>query len=894
MATIYNVIRWADNAQELDKHLRDTLGTVEKMTAQTTKMVNSLSGEKIVKEAKLMADAIARIGDVSKLTETSQARVNKQMNEAIGVYRVLGKDPPETFIKLEAATRQVAAATTKAAAATQGLGTALDHAQTAAGGLSARAVALGSAIGNFLGHVAYDGVKRLGNELLAIATNGLKLAPTVSGFHALARAIGESGDAMVTSTRSATKGLISDLDIMAASNKAMLLGLPVTSASMATMAQTAVVLGRAMKLDAATALDTLTIALGRSSALRLDDLGLSLSQTDANARYAAQLGIVGRELTDAEKKMAFYTAAMETAKQKVAELGGLQLTLPERIQQIEKAFKNFTDALGVAIATSPVVLEAVGGVADGIQQAFGSNQTVLVQKLTGYVNDAALAMVDMAEAGVQASGFLMKEYYALLKVWGDLTQVVDGVRLALLYLQRTQATGFMGNADLTAWKQLDEQIGSLLLTMKERGDTLQTYSRQQTEVDHGTRGFSESLAQLRTRLIEASTKHADVAVVAEQLARAQQKAGGAAALAGDAQKKAAEVTKKSIEATAAAWDDYFALRDQATEDSLTVALRAADRWFEAERRKLDQTKALNANYYQEISALEAVHGLKREQAEQAFIVDAMRWWAEYSATIERELEKSSGFVQGFYVGLRNELKGVGEITIETPEQYQRRRDEEDRRAGLADDALRNQFYGPTLEQLGAADRSAMDALREWSASLTQLAQVSGDTFSGMVQDVARIVAAYKLASEAADNYARADDTSGQALALVQGATAVWSATGQGSRGARIAGGALTGAKIGSVIPGVGTAVGAGVGAAVGYLRSLSVTKEEREGRAAFAEIEAQYGGFEGLLARVGSAYDAMGRSSREAQDDVANLMDVTRAGGPAVQGTWEEINRVIQ
>jgi len=126
--------------------------------------------------------------------------------------------------------------------------------------------------------------------IVALGVRGSKVEGIKSSFEALSRAAGESADVMLGSMRAATHGLVSDFDLMAAANKAMLLGLPVTSESMGTMAKAATVLGRAMDQDATKSLDDLTTALGRSSPLILDNLGLTVKVGEANEAYAKTLG----------------------------------------------------------------------------------------------------------------------------------------------------------------------------------------------------------------------------------------------------------------------------------------------------------------------------------------------------------------------------------------------------------------------------------------------------------------------------------------------------------------------------------------------------------------------------------------------------------------------------
>src|SRR5690606_23770571 len=163
---------------------------------------------------------------------------------------------------------------------------------------SVGAVAIGTAIGTFIGKLAVDGVKRLVSGVAELALRGAQMAPTVQAFDRLSASIGESSSVMLSASRTATKGLIRDLDLMAAANKGILLGLPVTSQSMATMAQTAVVLGKAMGQGPNKSFDDLITALGRSSPMILDNLGLSVKVGEANDKYAASLGKTAAQLTD--------------------------------------------------------------------------------------------------------------------------------------------------------------------------------------------------------------------------------------------------------------------------------------------------------------------------------------------------------------------------------------------------------------------------------------------------------------------------------------------------------------------------------------------------------------------------------------------------------------------
>lgn len=537
-------IRWADNTKQLAQNLKEGLNQIESTKAAAEKMAQALGGQNLIRAAHNYVAAVQQLGGAQKLTASEQARVNETLTKAIEKYKALGKDAPAAMRELAEATKQAEAPT---------------------GGLTTKIVALGAAIGTFLGNLAYDAVKRIGSGLLEIASNGIKLAPTVGAFNRLTAAVGETSDAMLRAGRTATKGLISDLDLMQAANKGLLLGLPITSQSFGTLAQTAVVLGKAMGQGPVKSFDDLITALGRSSPMILDNLGLSVRVEEANNRYAASIGKTADELTDAEKKLAFYNAAMDAAREKVAQLGGLNLTLADRVTQVKAAFKNFTDALGVAIATSPVINAAFGHVGDAIQSAFGENQTVLVQRLIKIVNGIAIGMADVAQAGLTGASILHRAWAGVELLFSGMGSLISLVALAFGNL----VEGALAVASKVPG--LSESMGGLRDKMtafnavtRQTQKTFHDYAAGAWENVKGNGAFEQtlgtlgtSIAGMRAKMVEASKTNADAAVIAGHLAK---KHDDFSVLTGKA-KTAAEQFAESMRELGSATGDYQAIID---------------------------------------------------------------------------------------------------------------------------------------------------------------------------------------------------------------------------------------------------------------------------------------------------------------------------------------------
>lgn len=226
----------------------------------------------------------------------------------------------------------------------------------------------------------------------------------------------KTGDqvAAVNELRRATGGLISDYDLMVGFNRAATLGAAETVEQYGELAKTGIALGRALGVDAAFAVESLSLGIGRQSKLILDNLGLIVDVDDANKAYAATLGKTTAQLTGAEKAEAFRTAALEAARAKVVELGGAQESNAEQLVRIRTLYANIRDEIGkfvaqnqglrIAFMETANVLETIllalqGGQRDQMVEAFkiagGLAGTVFAQAFFGAVEAMFRAISDL-------------------------------------------------------------------------------------------------------------------------------------------------------------------------------------------------------------------------------------------------------------------------------------------------------------------------------------------------------------------------------------------------------------------------------------------------------------------------------------------------------------------
>lgn len=314
-----------------EKAFAGVASSVQGHQERMNRAFEQFSGDKLLREANELARSIEKVGGASKLTAAEQQQVNRVVTEAIAKYQALGLTAPKAMIDLANATKQLEQPTQKA---------------------SAFAGVLSSTFGQFTAaNLAANAIQTVIGKLQEFVAQGQKLPGIEQSFGRLAAGIGVNAADMLQSMQTATRGMVSSLDLMQSANKAVLLGLPVTSEEMANLAKTATVLGKAMGLDATQSLNDLVTALGRSSPLILDNLGLTVKVGEANEAYALKLGKTADALTEAEKKTAFYEAAMAAAAKKTEELGEQTRTLGELATV---AWNKFGDGATKAVALANV------------------------------------------------------------------------------------------------------------------------------------------------------------------------------------------------------------------------------------------------------------------------------------------------------------------------------------------------------------------------------------------------------------------------------------------------------------------------------------------------------------------------------------------------------------
>lgn len=191
--------------------------------------------------------------------------------------------------------------------------------------------------------------------------------------------------------RDASRGMISDYDLMLSANKAALLGVADTAKEMSALLQIASVRGRAMGISATQAFSDIVTGLGRMSPLILDNLGITVNLEETMKKYADSLGKTSDALTDAERKQALVNAVIESSSGLMEDANKSAGTLAgQGFAQLDTAWGNFKTSIGESLA--PFFDARAREIAEFIEDAsglFDGNKTSSfdTSELKEYVED---------------------------------------------------------------------------------------------------------------------------------------------------------------------------------------------------------------------------------------------------------------------------------------------------------------------------------------------------------------------------------------------------------------------------------------------------------------------------------------------------------------------------
>ena len=224
--------------------------------------------------------------------------------------------------------------------------------------------------------------------MTGLAKQAAKLESLRKGFDNLTGSAFKSNK-MMTSLKIATNGTMSEMDLMTQANNAMTLGITSSSDEMAEMFDMSQRLGRSLGVDTVKSIEALIVGLGRQSVKRLDDIGIVVKSNEAYQKHAAILEKTASQLTDTEKRQAFFNAALESARKKMKALG------PE-VASSQDSFDQFTVAMSeLGTEIGEFILPHLSGAMDKITEFMRGFTETPLERTIREMKDMGLETKDL-------------------------------------------------------------------------------------------------------------------------------------------------------------------------------------------------------------------------------------------------------------------------------------------------------------------------------------------------------------------------------------------------------------------------------------------------------------------------------------------------------------------
>jgi len=175
---------------------------------------------------------------------------------------------------------------------------------------------------------------RAAEAAFQLGKEGAQLEYTREKFDRLAASIGTTGDALMTDLKKATRGMMSDAELVASAADLMALGLAKSHDEAVRLATVAGGLNMNM--------NQLVLTLTNQTTMRFDALGLSVAGFDDKVKALIETGMSAQD--------AFNEAFLQQAEEQLGKLGEVADSTLGSFKEFEAAVKNLGDALKLSLA----------------------------------------------------------------------------------------------------------------------------------------------------------------------------------------------------------------------------------------------------------------------------------------------------------------------------------------------------------------------------------------------------------------------------------------------------------------------------------------------------------------------------------------------------------------
>ena len=251
--------------------------------------------------------------------------------------------------------------------------------------LSSQLLGIGTAIaGGFLFKRAIDEAKTLENGLIGLTTVTNALGGSVSGITTAAKELSADGLIPLGDVTSSLKSLVANFD--GDINKAV---------SSFKSLRDAAAFNRQESLSLGEAIRGASEGLKNDLSIKVDNAGITKNLSILQKEYATEIGKTVGKLTEAEKAQAEYLGIQREGAIFQGDYNRLLGTFSGAVSNVSGSFRFLLASFGSIITRSPLVIEAINKIADGLKLA-----TIEIEKFAA--NDGfrrfALGAVEVGRA----------------------------------------------------------------------------------------------------------------------------------------------------------------------------------------------------------------------------------------------------------------------------------------------------------------------------------------------------------------------------------------------------------------------------------------------------------------------------------------------------------------
>lgn len=224
---------------------------------------------------------------------------------------------------------------------------------------------------------------------LAIGSLASEAGRAQTVINAFNNMLGKNAPAALDRLKSATRGTVSEIDLMTQANQALLLG--IDPDMLPSMFEGALAAAQATGRPVSDAIADITTGIGRQSKLILDNLGIIVNVDKAYNDYAETIGKAANELSDAERKTAFMNATMQALQSNAEKIGPIEEGLAIKSERMAAAWEDAKQRLGEQLI--PVLELFVDKIVTPVSNFFEKHPTVAKWAAVIGVAGTALALV---------------------------------------------------------------------------------------------------------------------------------------------------------------------------------------------------------------------------------------------------------------------------------------------------------------------------------------------------------------------------------------------------------------------------------------------------------------------------------------------------------------------